>query len=107
MNKSKVLMMLGLCRKAGCVVIGTPMVTKALQGAKIKVAFYSADASQNTRKKITDKCAFYGVRCEMLDISGDELSHALGKTGILSSVGITNENFANELLNLVNSKETR
>lgn len=105
MNKSKFLMMLGLCRKAGCVVIGTPMVTKFLPRAQILTVFYTADASQNTRKKITDKCAFYKVSCHELDISGDELAHTLGKTGVLCAIGITNENFANELIKLLN--ETR
>ena len=104
MNKSKFLMMLGLCRKAGCVVFGTPMVTKFLPKAQIINVFYTADASQNTKKRITDKCTFYKTRCVEIDVSGEELSHALGKTGSLSSIGITSENFANELLKILETR---
>ena len=100
MNKSKFLMMLGLCRKAGCLIIGTPMVTKFLPKAQIITVFYSCDASDNTKKKITDKCSFYGVCCKEIDIPSEELAHAVGKTGALSAIGITDGNFANELSRL-------
>ncbi len=105
MNKSKFLMMLGLCRKAGCMIMGTPMVTKFLPKAQIITVFYSSDASDNTKKKIKDKCSFYGTPCIETDILSEELAHAVGKTGALSAVGITDRNFANELSNLISNEK--
>ena len=98
--------MLGLCRRAGAVIIGTDLVTKALPSGKVKLVIYAADSSQNTEKKITDKCRFYGVKCIKAAHSSDELSHAIGKLSSVCVIGITNDNFSNELFSLI-SKETR
>lgn len=98
--------MLGLCRKAGGLIIGTPMVTDSLPKGKIKVVFYASDASANTEKKITDKCSFYKVKCIKTELSSCELSQAIGKSGAVCSLGVADENFSKELTNLYN-KETR
>ena len=76
---SKFLSMLGLCRRAGAVIIGTDLVTKALPSGKIKLVMYAGDCSANTEKKITDKCKFYGTECLKLTYGGDEIAHAIGK----------------------------
>ena len=97
MDKTKFLSLLGLCKKSGNVIIGTPMVTKSLPQGKIFAVFYSCAASPSTEKKITDKCAFYGVECIKVDISLEELSHSIGKSSSITAVGIINENFSNQL----------
>ena len=53
---NKFLFMLGLCRKAGKLIIGTDLVTKSLPSKKTYLVIYTCDASGNTEKKITDKC---------------------------------------------------
>ena len=103
---SKVLNMLGLSRRAGAVIIGTDLVTKALPSGKVKLVMYAEGSSANTEKKITDKCKFYGVECVKLKNDGLELAHAIGKQSSVSVVGVTDENFSREL-NLLISKETR
>ena len=103
---SKVLSMLGLCRRAGAVIIGTDLVTKALPSGKVRLVMYVADASANTEKKITDKCKFYNTRCVKLSYDGMEIAHAIGKLSSVSVVGVTDENFSREL-DLLTSKETR
>lgn len=102
---SKVLSMLGLCRRAGAIVIGTDLVTKSLPSGKVRLVIYACDASANTEKKITDKCKFYNVRCIKSTYNGDEIAHAIGKQSIVSVVGVTDENFSQELNHLI-SKET-
>ena len=106
MDKTKFLSLLGLCKKSGNVISGTPMVTKSLPQGKICVVFYSFASSPNTEKKIRDKTAFYGVECIKVDISLEELSHAIGKTSSVSAVGITNENFSKQL-KILTSNEKR
>ncbi|MBQ9704388.1 MAG: ribosomal L7Ae/L30e/S12e/Gadd45 family protein [Clostridia bacterium] len=92
--------MLGLCKRAGAVIIGTPMVVKALQDKKAVKVFYSCDASANTEKRITDKCAYYKVECVRTSYTSEELGRAVGKTGAVCALGITDKNFSNELSTL-------
>lgn len=101
---NKFLLMLGLCRKAGAMVIGTPLVTESLPKGKIKVVIYAPDASANTKKKITDKCAFYGVKCIEAGASSLELSRAIGKDSAVCALGITDEGFSRELINQVETR---
>ncbi len=103
---SKFLSMLGLCRRAGAVIIGTDLVTKALPSGKIKLVMYAEDASANTEKKITDKCRFYNTKCIKLTYGGDEIAHAIGKASTVSVVGVADENFSKELISRI-SNETR
>ncbi len=97
---NKFLFMLGLCRKAGKLIIGTDLVTKSLPSKKTYLVIYTCDASGNTEKKITDKCNFYGVECIKAPFSSLEISGAIGKSGAVCSLGITDLNFASELKSL-------
>ena len=99
---NKFLLMLGLCKRAGKVQIGTPQVVEVVQKRTAKAVFYACDASANTRKRITDKCAFYGVECIEVEYSSQELSHALGKSGSVCAVGIMDEGFLKQLMGLLN-----
>jgi len=80
--------------------IGTPMVVKGLQEKKLVSVFYSANASANTEKRIKDKCAYYKVECYKTEYTSEELGTAIGKTGAVSALGITDINFSNELTTL-------
>ena len=97
---NKFLFMLGLCRKAGKLITGTDLVTKSLPSKKTYLVIYKNDASQNTEKKITDKCKFYGVECIKAPFSSLEISGAIGKSGAICALGITDLNFAGELKSL-------
>lgn len=103
---SKFLSMLGLAKRAGALITGTDLVTKALPSGKIKLVIYAENSSQNTEKKITDKCKFYNTRCVKTDYNGEEIAHAIGKLSSVCVIGINDENFSKELLTLI-SKETR
>ena len=103
---SKILSMLGLARRAGAVIIGTDLVTKALPSGRVKLVMYAENASANTEKKITDKCKFYGTQCVKLTYSSDEIAHAVGKSSSVTVVGVADENFSKELILRI-SNETR
>ena len=98
--------MLGLSKRAGSLITGTDLVTKALPSGKVLLVIYAGDSSANTEKKITDKCKFYGVNCVKSTHTSDELSHAIGKLSSVCVIGVTDENFSKELFSLI-SKETR
>lgn len=103
---SKFLSMLGLAKRAGALITGTDLVTKALPSGKIRLVIYAENSSANTEKKITDKCKFYGTVCVKAGYTGEEIAHAIGKLSSSCAIGVVDENFSKELLTLI-SKETR
>lgn len=89
------LMALGLCKKAGALVCGTPLVCAAAASAKKpEIVVMSAGASENTKKKLRDKCTYYGVRLCELDSTPEEISHAIGGRASVAAVAICDEGLA-------------
>lgn len=90
----RILSSLGLCSKAGKLIYGVPMIVEAMQkGKRIYLVLEAGDTSDNTHKKITDKCSFYGVEKIKLEFNGGDISSAVGKTSNLAAVAITDEGF--------------
>ena len=96
--------MLGLAMKAGKVVIGTEQVVAFLQKKRLKLVLLSSSSSEGTKKKICSKCEFYNVTLKELPIPTDELGSLLGKTYTPAVVGITDENFSNTIVKLLNEE---
>lgn len=95
----RVLGALGLCAKARGLTFGTPMVCEALAGRKKPGLVVSAnDNSDATGKRLADKCRFYGVRLVRLDVSGDALARAVGKSARLAAVAVNDENLCRLVL---------
>ena len=97
MKNENTLRALGLCAKAGRLVTGTPLICEALKAKKgkrggVELVLAASDNSENTAKRLSDRCAYYGVRLVMLEVSGAELSDALGKKCRVAAVAITDEN---------------
>ena len=89
---------LGLCRRAGKAVCGTPLVCTELAKKKPPyLVLMSETASAATQKKLTNKCLFYRVPLIKIAVDTGSLAHAVGKTGDLAAVAVTDENFATEL----------
>ena len=94
--------MLGLAMRAGKVIVGTDMVCVALgKRGKVRLAVLSDGASEQTKKKVSVKCEFYGVPTVTVSIDTAELGRLLGKTYGPACVGITDENFALEIAKCV------
>ena len=92
-TKQKTLQALGLCAKARRLVMGTPMVCESLRAKEKPYAVFGAsDNSENTDKRLSDRCAHYGVRLIRLSCDGDTLAAAVGKTGRVAAVAVTDEN---------------
>ena len=103
MNKpieQKTLNALGLCAKARKLITGTPMVCESLRGAKKPfLVLCAADNSQNTAKKLSDKCSFYGVPAIILEATGASIADAVGKKGgQVAAVAVTDENLCRLIL---------
>ena len=99
--------MLGFAMRAGRVIIGTELVCSALpkHGKDApRLVLISATASDGTKKKILNKCAFYGVKLMSLDMTGDELGHLLGKLYSPAVLAITDDRFAEEIEKALNTE---
>ncbi len=85
--------MIGICKKAGRAVCTTEQVCEALKKGKNAVCavLVAADASDNTKKRLNDKCKYYGTRIIDLPLTSAELGLAVGKSGSVAAVGITDE----------------
>lgn len=93
-DEKGILRMVGLCRKAGRTVIGTDMVCEHLRAQSKKrgdgnnknageteiLVLEGADTSENTHKKISDKCIYYNVKHIRLNSSCSALGKAVGKS---------------------------
>lgn len=94
MMDKRILSSLGLCSKAGKLIFGVPMIIEAMQKKKrIYLVLEAGDTSDNTHKKITDKCSFYGVEKIRLEADSGALSSAVGKSSSLAAIAITDEGF--------------
>lgn len=94
MMDTRILGSLGLCSKAGKLIFGVPMIIEAMQkGKKVFLVIEAGDTSDNTHKRISDKCSFYGIEKIRLDISGGDLASAVGKSSSLAAIAITDEGF--------------
>ena len=88
-NSDPALMSLGLAKKAGKLICGTPLVCKALASrTPPHLVVMSARASDNTRKKLRDKCSYYNVRLCELDAAPEDISRAIGGEASVAAVAI-------------------
>ena len=82
----------GLCRKAGKLIIGTDAVCLALREKKKPCGVLAAgDVSENTSKRLQDKCNTYAVPLLRLSAGGEELSRAIGKSSKTAAVAVTDD----------------
>lgn len=96
MKTDKVLSMLGLATKAGKTVSGEFSVEKAVQTGKACLVIVADDASDNTKKKFTNKCEYYQVPVAFYS-DKVQLGRAMGKEQ-RSTMALLDEGFANAVL---------
>lgn len=92
MNNYRELSLLGLAAKAGKIVSGEFATENALKAGKVFLVLVAEDASENTRKKFRDMCAYRNVPFYITG-SKEVLGRAIGKE-YRASLGVTDENFA-------------
>ena len=97
--------LLGIAKKAGKVISGTALVTDGIRsgspGKCPAAVFLSSDASDNTKKRIENCCTYYEIPLHHITLTCAELGAYIGKSGSISSVGITDRGLADALTNLI------
>ncbi|GED29058.1 MULTISPECIES: YlxQ family RNA-binding protein [Brevibacillus] len=95
----KAAQLLGLAMRARKVITGEEQVLAAIRSGQAHLVLLAADASDNTAKKMRDKCSYYGVSCVT---TGDrhELGRAIGKDGRVT-VAVTDGKLAESIQRLL------
>lgn len=100
MKTDKVLGMIGLAQRAGKIVSGEYMTEGAIRDGSAYLVLIASDVSENTRKKFSDKCSYYGV--PLREYSDKEtLGHGIGKQ-FRASLAVTDKGFAQAILKKMN-----
>ena len=108
-DEKKILGMLGLAARARRLIFGVPQICDAMRAGRRQqmplLVLEAADTSANTHKRITDRCAFYRTPLVRLRTDGETLAHAVGHTGALAAVAVTDPRFCAALQPLTASAE--
>ena len=91
MSRNKMISLIGLAMKAGKIVSGEFMTEKSVKTGKAELVLVAADASDNTRKKFQNMCAFYEV-----PVFFAESKDALGRE-YRASMAVQDANFASAI----------
>lgn len=100
---TRALSMIGLCKKAGRLISGVPLVCDAVREGKIHLVVYASGAAENSVKRVRDKSGSYGVTAFALDVAPEALGKSIGKSGAVAAVGIADSGFAQAIEKIINS----
>lgn len=104
-KQKKLAGLLGIAKKAGRVIAGTNLVTDAVRSGSASkcpyAVFIASDVSDNTRKRITNCCTYYEVPLYDIPLTVSEVGDAIGKSGSVSAVGITDAGLSDALVKLI------
>lgn len=102
----RLLSLLGLCRRAGRLVIGSDPVKEAIDTHKAFLVVCACDISQNTEKKIRAVIETKGnVEYCIINRTKDELSFSLGKT--CATLAVIDKGFADKLSELISAEQKK
>ena len=96
----KISLNLGLAKKAGKTLLGTDQICDMLKNKRKSViaVFMANNVSENTKKRLFDRCAFYECPIHLLDMDTLSLGKCLGKSSAVAAVAVTDENFVKLIL---------
>lgn len=100
----RALSMIGLCKKAGRLISGVPMVCDALREGRVHLVVYASGAAENSIKRVCDKAQTYTTPACALEIDPETLGKSIGKTGAVAAVGIADAGFAGAIQKIIDGK---
>ncbi len=92
--RKRFLATLGLARRAGKVACGTQNVCDALKCRKVSLVIEAEGNSENTHKRLSDRCAYYEIELVKVCVTADELGAAMGRGGAISAAAVTDPSLA-------------
>ena len=98
----RLLSLLGLCRRAGKLVIGADPTIESIIKGKSEIVIFANDFSKNIIKPVLTAAHSGNIKAFFINRSKDELSFALGKLcGVLS---VEDKGFAEKLSQLIENE---
>lgn len=94
----RLLSLLGLCRRAGKLVIGCDPVIEAAGGGQVSLLIFACDASENTKKTVLKSVSGADMKIITVAYNKDDISNSIGKACAVA--GVCDEGFAKKLLKL-------
>lgn len=94
MFNKEVYSLFGLCARARKISSGSLLIND-IRANKVKFVIIAEDASDNTKKKITDKCQYYHIDY-MIYGNIESISQSIGKDNRVA-LGIKDRGFANKI----------
>lgn len=92
---NKTLNTLGMCACARKICYGETLL-KEIKSKKVYFVVVANDASDNSKKKIIDKCTYY--KCEyMICLDKESITKSIGRVDLVSAVGIKDYNLVKKL----------
>ncbi len=101
----RLLSFLGLCRKAGKLVIGFDPAKEAVETGKAFLVLVAKDISSNTLKKLNTALGECDVPFYTVDRTKDEISFSLGKT--CACLAVIDKGFADKLTELIRAEQKK
>ena len=93
MNKG--LNTIGMCKCANKISYGETLI-KDIKKGNVCLVLICSDTSDNSKKKIIDKCNFY--KCEyVIAYTQEEVCKVIARVDVVSAVGIKDSNLAKKL----------
>jgi len=99
----KVISMIGLATRAGKVASGEFSTEKAIKDGKAWLVIVASDASANTKKLFTNRCAYYKVPLYIYGTK-ETLGHGMGRE-IRASLALLDKGFSDAVTKLINSEQ--
>lgn len=99
MKSNQWMSLLGLANRARKIISGEELAIKEIRSGRAKLILLSADASPNTKKKVTDKCNYYHVPIKTVE-NRNILGQAIGKESRVV-VAVLDDGFAKKLVTLL------
>jgi len=101
----KLLLFLGLARKAGKLILGHDAVLNFILKNKGSLVLVSSDVSERSFKKIKEVCDLNKIEIINLEVNMDDILKNLGKrAGIMA---VINSNFISKIKNLLNENNLK
>ncbi len=102
----RLLSFLGICRRAGKLLIGNDPVRDAIETDKALLVIMAQDISKSTEKKISLSVQAKGnVPCYTINRLRDELSFSLGKA--CAVLAVTDKGFADKLTEIILAEQKK
>lgn len=92
--EKKLLSLLGLAARARRIVCGSDLCRDSIRRGMALLTIVAHDASENTKKRITDACKYYNSDMCIVPLTSAQLSHQVGKTGEIMVISVTDIHFA-------------